>query len=290
MTRFEVKLLSQQVAEPLRSDVLRLETVSEISRGTRARKFGNIDVRALNLGFETGFLSIDHMDLVQAEDFAQARHSKWQLLQQQGFEGFITRQNVLVEVVDEGGVPYEGTLCEDLTAGGAVIYEKEDFSPLPEPTRPPLLVEASKWLIRSIDLLNQGSPSPDDIRRRIERIEDFRVKDAFRWCHYFYIKQGNLQRLPIIDPFLELDVRDVLKMLEIRTWRVGHEVFFIVTSRTQDQAWPYRRKIIIGDLGGHLEAQSPTPGIDRWHRDQLYGMLDFVYRMGETPGQRESGS
>jgi len=280
MTSLELRLLSQQEVERPRSEVIHLDTAREIMRGNEGRKFIGLDVRSLDLGFSTGFLSIDD------SDYAQARHSKWQMLRQQGLNRYLTQHNILVEAVDERGARQAGTLCEDLCADGSVIFEKEDYDLLAGPQRPPLLVEASRWLIQYIDRLNQGSP--EEIRDRIHGIEDFRIRDGFRWSYDFYIRDGKQSQLPRLDPLSELAVQDVLQMLEGRGWSVGHEVFFILTSRTSNPMWPFERRVIIGDLGGFLLPRSDTPGMDRWHQDQLYGMLDFIYTMGTQAPRDEA--
>lgn len=255
---------------------LATEVFERVDRGTEGEKFSGLQVTDLGLGFDTGFL------LVTSEEVASERHSKWRLMQEQGLGEFLTARSVLVKVF-AGQDKRFGILAEDLTAGGAVVYEFDDLDrPGKPPLQPALMVEASQWHAGFCAKLNEGPVQ--EIWGRIKNTENNDLRAALEWSYGFYIEELGEEKLPQMDFRLERDVQKLLGLLEENYWQPTVDSFFILTRKTADVSWPYERRIIVGDLGRGLDIVPDKAPLENWHRDRLYAMLSFIYSMARSGG------
>ena len=224
-------------------------------------KYSDLDISSHRLGHQQGFLSLDSGDGSEIKK----RYEKWKLLQSDGFSGDTFELCLPVVAKDQQGVNRFGLLTEDLVSENSAIIDLVSYR---TGERPAIMAEAAIWLHNFMGKLQIG-----DVRSNIQGISNVTLKAALIRQYDRHVGGKSRATMPGWDPFVEEQAEDLSSNLEKRGWKATGDNFFLQISRFHQDWWPYRRKLLIGDLGIGLEKSSPA----RVERGQMYDLIQYSY-------------
>lgn len=229
-----------------------------------AGKFCNIDISALGLGQARGFVHADPGDGAEI----RRRYEKWLLLKRDGFSESTFHLCVPVVVQGQDVGTRLGLLSEDLVSRDSDIIELFSFRAGMDSD---LTREAASWLSQFMRNLNRGN-----IHENIMSIPHASLREALQRQYDQYVVGRGKGSVPKWDPFIEEEAIDVLNRLEMSGWSATGDNLFLHISRTHQDWWPYRRELIIGDLGLGL-SKGPQARVER---GEIYDLIQYSYFVG----------
>lgn len=253
------------IEKPITLDVLRLGG-KRFHRGIEGmHKYVDVDISRLGLGVERGFV---HFDSGDGSD-VKSRYQKWQHLRSDGFSDHTFQLCVPVLAQDERGVEQPGLLTEDLVTDDSDIIDLISYR---TGERTQIIDEAAKWLEQFMAKLHEGT-----LQENIDRIPQPALRTALQRQRQEHLaKQHDTSKMPGWDPFIEAEAAALLSRLEIKGWGATSSAFFLQISRTHQDWWPYRRKLVIGDLGAGIEKKPSS----RVERGKVYDLIQYSYYTG----------
>lgn len=243
---------------------LRLGKMMDQNLGIEGEKFYQVDVFGLRLGFNKGFVT------VASDEIIDRKYTNWKSMKNDGLGNYLVRNCVKAELPNSNDL--SALITEDLRSEGWDVYE---FNMLYRRNILPgkIVGEANQYMFNYIDQLNLDS----DPVKNIQQIKDNGIKAVFSWFADVYINQFKKDNLPLIDPYMEKELFNMLQMMKEKNWTARTESIFLMTRKNNKANWPYERKVILGDIGEGIYKGSPG-GLDTKHLDSLYHFCDKYYR------------
>jgi hypothetical protein len=249
------------IEQPITLDVVRLGGRRFLRGLERTVKYGDLDISSFQLGHQQGFIHLDSGDGSEIKK----RYLKWQLLKNDGFSEHTFQLCLPVIARDEQGADRFGLLTEDFVTQDSDIIDLVSYR---TGERPEIVDEAARWLKGFMSKLHEGN-----LENNINQIANSSLREALG-KHYerTVVKEGK-NRMPRWDPYIEAEAEALFSDMETKGWSATGSSFFLQILRTHQDWWPYRRKVLIGDLGIGLN-KAPSQRVEKGH---IFDLIQYSY-------------